>query len=228
LRRVDGQLERALGKRQEQRERAAAAERRADVDLAAQEPCDLTRDRQSEPGAAVLAGGRPVRLLERLEDRAELVVRNADAGVGDGEGDHALGRPKRLRVESRLFGRGPERQDDAAGVGELERVREQVLEDLLEPLVVGDDRHRKLGVDLDLEIEPVLLGDGAECPLGVLADVRERDRREVELHPPGFDLRQVEDVVDQRQQVVARGVDRLRELDLARRQHSILVLRQQP
>ena len=52
-------------------------------------------------------------------------------------------------------------------------------------------------------------------PAGALADQRRAvveqhrqvGRRQVELHPAGLDLRQVEDVVDEREQVVARGVD---------------------
>ena len=39
-------------------------------------------------------------------------------------------------------------------------------------------------------------------------DIRQCDRREIELHPARLDLGQIEDVVDQRQQVVAGGVDR--------------------
>ena len=45
----------------------------------------LGRDRQAQPGAAEAAGGRAVGLLERLEDRLQLLGRNADAGVGDGD-----------------------------------------------------------------------------------------------------------------------------------------------
>src|SRR5664279_4181716 len=41
----------------------------------------------------------------------------------------------------------------------------------------------------------------------VVEQHRQVDAGEVELHAAGLDLRQVEDVVDQREQVVARGVD---------------------
>ena len=57
------------------------AGRRLDADLAAEQPRDLAGDREAEPGAAVAARRRPVRLLERLEDQLQLVVRDPDAGV---------------------------------------------------------------------------------------------------------------------------------------------------
>ena len=59
-------------------------------------------------------------------------------------------------------------------------------------------------------------------PRGALAHQRQRvleqqpqvEAAQLELHAPGLDLRQVEDVVDQRQQVVARRVDVLQVLEL--------------
>ena len=63
-----------------------------DVDLAAEQARDLAADREPEAGAAVLAAGGAVGLLERLEDELLLVLRDADAGVGDREGDHLLAR----------------------------------------------------------------------------------------------------------------------------------------
>ena len=66
-------------RRQEERERAALADLALDVDLAAEQARDLAADREPEAGAAVTAARRPVRLLEGLEDQAELVVRDADS-----------------------------------------------------------------------------------------------------------------------------------------------------
>ena len=61
-------------------------------DLAAEQAGELAADRQAQAGAAVLAAGRAVALRERLEDRLLLVGRDADAGVGDAQGDDAVGR----------------------------------------------------------------------------------------------------------------------------------------
>ncbi len=60
-------------------------------DLAAEQRRELAADREAEAGAAVLAAGAGVGLLERLEDQPLLLRRDADAGVGDLEGDRAAG-----------------------------------------------------------------------------------------------------------------------------------------
>ena len=56
----------------------------------------------------------------------------------------------------------------------------------------------------------------------------QRDRREIELHPPRLNLRQIQNVVDQRQQIVPRRMDRPGELDLPVGQRALLILGQQP
>src|SRR5262245_3215053 len=91
--------------RQVEREDAALPGRADDANFAAQQPRDLAADRESESRAAVFAAGRPVCLLEGLEDDPLLFGRNADAGVGDREGDLLVGLPERLtRVIAATFG----------------------------------------------------------------------------------------------------------------------------
>ena len=65
-----------------------------------------------------------------------------------------------------------------------------------------------------LEIEMLRFGDMAEAPLDERCRSSMPHLADVDRHRSRLDLRQVEDVVDQHQQVVARRVDRLRELDL--------------
>ena len=103
-------------------------------DFAAEQARDFAADGQAQAGAAVLAAGAAVGLLERLEDDLLLVRRDADA---------ACRRPRRPRrgrpvealvvVAPALVGR-LDRQRDAAVVRELEGVGQQVLDDLLQPL----------------------------------------------------------------------------------------------
>ena len=69
--------------RQVQRERAALARRADQPDLAAEQRRQLAADGEAETGAAVLAAGAGVGLLERLEDQPLLLGRDADAGVAD-------------------------------------------------------------------------------------------------------------------------------------------------
>ena len=76
-----------------------------DADLAAEQAGDLAADRQAEAGAAVLAAGAAVGLLEGLEDDLLLVGGNADAGVADREGQ----RPTVARLSASLIGRSSRR-----------------------------------------------------------------------------------------------------------------------
>src|ERR687894_629001 len=56
------------------------------VERAAEQAGDLTRYREAEPSAAVLAARAALPLLEGLEDQPQLVLRDADSGVPDREG----------------------------------------------------------------------------------------------------------------------------------------------
>jgi hypothetical protein len=68
----------------------------------------------------------------------------------------------------------------------------------------------------------------AEVALDVVLQQLELELVDVDRHRPRLDLRQVEDVVDQRQQVGAGAVDRARELDLLGVEVALRVVREQP
>src|SRR6185437_3280125 len=72
-----------VGLREIQREYAAGAWRALQLDLAAQQAGELAADGKSQAGAAVLAAGAGIRLLECLEDDSLLIGGDTDAGVGD-------------------------------------------------------------------------------------------------------------------------------------------------
>src|SRR3989442_9980304 len=119
-----------VGNRQHQRKRAALARIARELELAAEEPRQLATDREPEPGAAVLAAGAAVGLLERLEDDSLLVGRDADAGIADREGHRA-------RVARR------DAQAHGALLRELEGVGDEVLQDLLQARRIGADGGRQ-------------------------------------------------------------------------------------
>ena len=109
-------------------------------------------------------------------------------------------------------------QRNAAAVRELERVGEQVGDDLLQPLAVGLDRQRQFRIDRDVEFQPLVGRHLAEGAVDVVLNVGEALRRDVQRHGARLDLREIQDVVDQREQLRARRVDGARELDLLRRE----------
>ena len=189
--------------RQVERERAADAGGRAQMDLAAQQIGELATDRQAEAGAAVLAAGRGVGLLERLEDDLLLLQQDADAGIGDFEGDHG-----RRLVEHRMLGapaaeRGRDVEPHAAVLGELEGVRQQVLEHLLQALGIGDDAAPEMRIDLHIEGKGPPLGVVTEWPCRRIDQIAEIDLFRFNRNGSGFDLRQVQNVADEIEQVGA-------------------------
>ena len=150
--------------------------------------------------------------------------RNADAGVGDLEGDDG-----RRVVEDRVLGApaadgGRNGQPHAALGGELEGVRQQVLQNLLQPLGVGDDAAGEVRVDVDVERKLAVFGLVPERPPDRLEQVRGQNLLGIDRDGAGFDLRQIENVADQVEQVGAGAVDGAGEFDLLRRQVAVRVV----
>ena len=213
--------------RQVQRERAALPRLALDADLAAEEARELAADRQAEPCSAVATRGGAVGLLEGLEDELLLVLRDAEAGVLDRECDHVFGRIRERRRRVSLSRRRQvDVKRDAALVGELEGIAEQVTENLQDALAVGFQRDGDVGVDVEVEVDLLLGRHRLEGRLELLRDVRERNVGRVDLDLAGLDLRQVEHLVDQVEEVRACAVDRLRVLDLLRIEVRLLVVRE--
>ena len=128
--------------------RAAGARLALDPEPSAHQPHERGRDRQAEAGAAEPARRRSVRLTEGFEDGVVLLRRDADAGVGDAEVQ------LRAALGARVL---PDGDEDVAALGELERVADQVRQDLLNPRRVADDAGRHVRVDVANELEPLLV-----------------------------------------------------------------------
>ena len=223
---TDADRRSGIAERQVQRERAAHPGRAAQLDLAPEQTRELAADRQAESGAAVLAAGARVRLLERFEDDALLVVRDADPGVR-----HFEGRDRRGRRQCRVIRRPAaadrgDVQPHAALRRELEGVGEQVGEDLLQPLRVGRDDAAQARVDLDFEREVATVRFVPERARDHVEQRAEEDVLRVDGDRPRFDLREIEDVADQIQQVGAGAVNRPRELHLPAGEIAVRVFRQ--
>ena len=182
---------------QVQREGAPPADGARDPDLASEQPRDLPADRQAQPRAAVPPRAAHVDLLEGLEDEAPLVLRDADPRVDDRERHDRVGLVEHLVVAAPA-GRGRlHPQDDLTLLGELQRVGQEVLEDLVEALLIGGHGLGQAVARLDAEPEALLLRDLAEGPLDELPHFVEGEFADLDQYGPGFDLGHVEDVADQ-------------------------------
>src|ERR1700759_1541167 len=117
-------------------------------------------------------------------------------------------------------------QLDAAVGRELERVRKQILEHLLEALRVGDDAALEIGRNGYLELQLAIFRFVAERPPDHIEQIVEIDFFRLDRYGSGLDLRQVENVADQVQQVRPRAVNGAREFDLLAAQVAFRILGQ--
>src|SRR4029453_2314411 len=83
------------------------------------------RDRETETGPASLTSLSRIGAVELVEDLPELTGRDPDSGVGDADPKSSID--------------GPDTHCDRALIGVLDRVAEQIEQDLHDLLVIGDD-----------------------------------------------------------------------------------------
>ena len=171
--------------------------RLVDRDVAAEQLAELPGDRQAEAGAAVFLGRRRIGLAERLEQPAELLLGHADAGVGDGKPHHRPIGFEALR-----------HQGQPAVLGELAAVAENIEQALLELGAVGAHAAEVFGRP-NFERIAVLLGQRDDERAHLFEQRHDFDVFEKDVHLAGFDLRQIENVVDQAEQVPAGAFDLL-------------------
>ncbi len=150
-----------------------------DADLAAHLLDQPLGDDQPETGPTGLARQGVVRLAERLEERAHVLVGQPDAGV--------------LHADAQLRAVGPlildhGAHDDGALVGELDGVADQVGQHLLEPQRIADQRQRRVAVDQADQLEVLGVRRRAEDGEGVLDQVAQVERDAVEHQLAGLDL----------------------------------------
>jgi hypothetical protein len=197
-------LQRLHGRRREpEEERGADAHLAAHRDVAAHEPGQAPADREAEPRAAVRARERHVDLHERLEDRLQPVGRDALAGVLHAHVDPRprarqprVGRRLRRRARAHDDAPGSTRRSRLARRGELDRVGEQVGEDLPHARLVAP-RGQPAGVAAHRvgQVEPVgprLRRDEGE---GAGDGVAHPERLAGDGHVVGLDAREVEHLV---------------------------------
>ena len=91
-----------------------------------------------------------------------------------------------LRRPTVLSRRQP--QSHMAALGKLECIREQILQDLIQPLRVGLDGVRHARIDVDLEAQSFAFRHMPEGPLHRLAHFFEPDLADVERDRAGLDL----------------------------------------
>ena len=141
-------------------------------------------------GVAILGLGD---LLEGLAKTGDVLRRNADAGIGDAEVDF---RPALFDADC----------NPAAPVGELDRVGDKVQHHLADGAVVGVDVRQVLRA-VEHQLDLLLLGLPADHPHRGVHRINRVDELRRDRHLAGFNLGNVENVVDHVEQVLAGRED---------------------
>src|SRR5689334_22226892 len=150
-------------------------------------------------------------LYERIEDHILLLSRYSTTSIGDTQ-EYAA-----RRLSGTLAIRGTHRcvdHDAPPFAGELHGVRQQVEQDLLELLSVGVRPYRRLDTDLTAD------APGAELRLHHRHDAAhhlgKRDVGHIVLDPSCLQLREVEHIINEREQMLLTPMDTLEGIVLGR------------
>ena len=202
-----------LGQGQGDPELRAFARGAVDADLAAHLLDQAFGNHQAEAGATGLAAERVVGLAEGLEQRAQVFIRQADAGV-----HHA---DTQLRaVGTFVLDHGA--HDDGAFAGELDRIADQVGQYLLQAQRITAQSQRCVAVDQADQLQLLFMGCGGEDGQGVLQQVAQVEGDGFEHQLARFDLGEIEHLIDDAEQAVGGFLDGRQVILLARAELALL------
>ncbi len=196
-----------LGQGQLEPERRAATGCAAQADLPAHHLDQALGDRQPQAATTETSGGRAVGLAEGAE-QARLRLRvDADAAILYFDAEAPL--PGRL-VEPR------DGDEHLTVAGKLDRVTHQIGHDLAYPYRIADHRNRQVVRHAADDLHALAVGQLGEQVGDVLHQLAQVEVDPLELQLAGFDLGEIEDVVDDAQQMLAGLVDGICEAPLLR------------
>jgi hypothetical protein len=110
------------------------------------------------------------------------------------------------------------RQANPARLGKFKGVGQKILEHLFEPLNIGFDALWTFGRNLDDKIQLLFLSHRLKELAKIIGQPLDGDQFRSDVDMAGLDLGKVKDVIDQVEEVVAGGLNRLRVFDLLLRQ----------
>ncbi len=180
---------------------------------------------QSKAGAFEIAGCGCVHLAELVEQHAELVLWNAHAGVPDSEAEQDIGFAvpgsagrSLVRRDISLF----HRNQYLPLLRKLQRIPDQVGQNLAQPVGVAAKKRGNPGVDEVDEFQSFLVGAKGKRGGHLVHQALQIKVQQFHAQTSGLDLGKVQDVVDQIQQGLAAGLDGFHIADLLLGQVRIL------
>src|SRR5208282_718705 len=149
-------------------------------------------DREAETGSLVPLRQLAFDLFERPAELVQRILRDADAVVLDGDGDHAAAKP-------------PTHGHRAAVGRELHGIRQEIERDLLHRAAVGLEPYA--GSNVRIQDQMFFVGAPQNYTQTVGQNVVKLHRFWRQADAAGLDLRHVEDIVDDIEQILAAFAD---------------------
>ena len=175
----------------------------------------LAADGETETGAAIFAAGAGVGLLEGLEDDLLLFGRNADAGIRHFERNDGRRLAQHRMLGTPAADAPPRRLSCTPPCSvNLKALDSRFLRTCCRRLESVKMLRPRLRIELDVERELPRFRLVPERPRDRFEQIREEDLLGFDRDRAGFDLREIENVADQVEQIGAGAVDGAREFDL--------------
>ena len=167
---------------------------------------ELADQGQTDSGALVGAPFPALDAVEALEDARQLGLRDPDAGV--------------LDLQDEALGLLPEPHRDLSPVRELERVRDEVRDDLL-PHVAVDPRRLRQRRTVDRQAHAQLVRRGLEHPGQLPREPRDIERRVPRMQASGLEAGEIQESVHELEQAQRAGVRQVQARPVYRRQRGV-------
>ena len=205
-----------LGQADRERKRRSMPGRARRRQRAAHALGESARDGQAQTRAAVAARRRGVGLRERLEQAVQALGLDPDAGVAhrDAQTDRSAARRLGGDAQNDLGRCAPRRR----GARELDRVREQVEQDLAQPRRVAHQAARDAQAHVRDQLDASPHRVARDDVDGVLDQVADHDRLRLQVDAVSLDLGKVQHVRDHAQERLAGRADGVQRLALLRRE----------
>ena len=178
-----------------------------DPNLSAHQSHELSRDRQTQPGAAVFARGGRIGLRERAENLMLFVRRDSDPGIPDADAQDCSLDAWRPHLHADFY---------FPSLGEFDRVTDQIHNDLTKPGGVSDDGIRDIGSHVKNELQAFLLRLHRKCLDDFTQTLPQIEAQMIQFHLARFDLGKIQNVVEQRQERIRRPLDHVQVFVLVR------------
>ncbi len=176
-------------------------QRAFDTGLAVHQRDEATHDRQSETRTPVMSRGRCVDLRERLEQRFEALGRDSYSGIANFAADDRAG----------LIGADePQVDRHLAFARELDCIAAEIEQHLAQAARIAHQPVGQQRVDDGDQLESLRMGLNRQQVRNVVDGAAQVHVDALEVQLSGFDLRKVEDVVDDGEQARGAVADRFR------------------